>query len=169
MRINLMALGLGLAVVFLLVGAPVHAALEARGASGLPAELAQSPAIVGTWVLTSPGPSVRLVQSYNADGTMLSIHDEHGSRNTQLGVWTQLGEREFLMRNVSYRFDVMGQPVAMIEVRGTYIVEPDGASMVGRGLRVDLDLSGAPLSAPVPWESRATRMVPLPVEALGTS
>src|SRR5687767_13598952 len=54
-----------------------------------PAELAQSPAIVGTWVLTSPGPSVRLVQIYNADGTMLSIHDEHGSRNTQLGLWTQ--------------------------------------------------------------------------------
>ena len=63
MRINLIALGLGLAGVFLLVGAPVHAALEARGASGPPTELAQSPAIVGTWVLTSPGPSLRLVQT----------------------------------------------------------------------------------------------------------
>jgi hypothetical protein len=167
MRINLMALGLG--VVFLLVGAPANAALEVQSASGRPAELAQTPAIVGTWVLTSPGPSVRLVQIYNADGTMLSIHDEHGSRNTQLGLWTQTGEREFLMRNVSYRFDAIGQPVATIEIRATYVVEPDGASMMGRGLRVDLDLSGAPLGAPVPWESRATRMVPLPVEALGTN
>jgi hypothetical protein len=167
MRSNLAALVPALA--FLLMGAPVNAVLAAGGASRPPAEAAQAPAIVGTWALTSPGPSVRLVQIYNADGTMISIHDEHGSRNTQLGVWTQLGDREFLMRNVSYRFDGTGQVVATIEVRGTYVVEPDGASMTGRGLRVDLDPAGAPLGAPVPWESRATRMLPLPVEALGTS
>jgi hypothetical protein len=72
------------------------------------------------------------------------------------------------MRNVSYRSDEMGQIPATIEIRGVYTVQPDGATMLGRGVRVDLDPNGAALAAPVSWESRVTRLVPLPIEGLGT-
>src|SRR5215207_379584 len=79
----------------------------------------QSSAIVGTWQLRAPtGPSFLLVQTYYADGTMTSIHDEHAIRNTQLGAWTQVGDRHFLMRNVSYRFDFSGNVAATTENRG---------------------------------------------------
>jgi hypothetical protein len=138
---------------------------EASSLAGPAAAAAQAPSIIGTWIIESPGPSVRLVQSYNLDGTMLSIHDEHLIRNTQLGVWRQIGEREFLMRNVSYRFDAAGQVVATIENRGIYTVAPDGATMTGRGIRFDLDLAGAPIGTAVDWTTRATRLVPLPLDA----
>ena len=141
-------------------GSPVVASpsIEARAA--------QSPPIVGTWNIVAPtGPSVHLVQMYNVDGTMLSIHDEHPTRSTQLGVWSQIGERQFLMRNVSYRYDASGQIVATIENRGIYTVAPDGATMTGRGIRFDLDLAGQPLGPAANWETRGTRLVPLPLEA----
>jgi hypothetical protein len=126
---------------------------------------AQSPPIVGTWNIVAPtGPSVNLVQMYNVDGTMLSIHDEHPTRSTQLGVWSQIGERQFLMRNVSYRFDASGHFVSSIENRVIYTVAPDGATMTGRGIRFDLDLAGQPLGPAANWETRGTRLVPLPLE-----
>jgi hypothetical protein len=162
---KLMAPAFALALIVIPAGATGDAAAAAPGLSRPAAVESQEAAIVGTWVLVSPGPSQRLVQTYNADGTMLSIHDEHTTRSTLLGVWSQLGEREFLMRNLSYRFDAAGQLAATIETRGTYTVAADGASMTGQGVRFELDPSGAPLGAPVRWESRATRLVTLPVDA----
>ena len=155
-------------LVVLLAGGTASAQSETRsvgrgGTAVVNAEL-QTPTIVGTWVLTSPGPSTRLVQTYNADGTMLSIHDEHPRRNTLLGAWSQVGDREFLMRNLSYRFDPAGQLVATVEVRGLYTVAPGGDSMTGRGVRFELAPDGTPMGPTIPWESQAARLVPLPFE-----
>src|SRR5215217_6751079 len=118
----------------------------------------QTSAIVGTWQIQASGPSFLLVQTYYADNTMTSIHDEHATRNTQLGTWTQVGDRQFLMRNVSYRFDASGQVTATIENRGVYTVAPDGNTMTGRGIRFEVDLAGADLGPAVSWETQATRL-----------
>jgi hypothetical protein len=125
---------------------------------------AQGAGIVGTWLLTSPGPSTRLVQTYTADGNLISIHDEHSSRNTQFGSWVQTVERQFRMRNVAFRFDAAGEIVATIDVRGVYTVDPAGDTMSGRGVRFELDPNGSPIGAAVPWESRAVRLVPVPLD-----
>jgi hypothetical protein len=116
------------------------AAILGAGAGGGQANAAgRLPSIVGTWVISSPGPSMRLLQTYNADGTHLSVHDEHPTRSPQLGVWEQVEEREFLMRNPSLRFD-------------------------DDGVRLELDLEGNLLQPPIVWESAATRVAPIPLD-----
>jgi hypothetical protein len=62
----------------------------------------QQPSIVGMWQIVAPGaPTVRILQTYNADCVMLSVGDDHPLRTPQLGTWTEVGERQYLMRNVS--------------------------------------------------------------------
>src|SRR5215217_8133135 len=116
---------------------------EAAGAAG------QEAAIVGTWEIASPGPAMALLQTYHADGTHLSVHDEHPVRTPQLGVWSQVGERQFLMRNLSYRFDAAGRRDGSIDVRALYTVAPSGDTMSGRGVRLELDLDGNLLQPPI--------------------
>ncbi len=141
------------------------AAILAAGAAGGQANAAgKLPSIVGTWVISSPGPSMRLLQTYNADGTHLSVHDEHPTRSPQLGVWEQVGEREFLMRNLSLRFDDDGVQNGSIDVRASYTVEQSGATMRGHGVRLELDLEGNLLQPPIVWESAATRVAPIPLD-----
>ncbi len=132
-----------------------------RGAASAPGGGA---AIVGTWLVESPGPSMRLLQTYSADGAHLSVHDEHPTRSPQLGVWTQVGERQFLMRNISFRFDAEGRRTGSIDVRALYVVSPAGDTMTGRGTRLELDLAGNLLEPPIAWTSRATRLTPIPLD-----
>ncbi len=121
-------------------------------------------AIVGTWIVESPGPSTHLLQTYSADGSHLSVHDEHPMRSPQLGTWRQVGERQFLMRNLSFRFDAQGRRTGSIDVRAVYTVSPAGDTMSGRGTRLELDLAGNLLEPPIAWESRATRLMPVPLD-----
>jgi len=136
------------------------------GAAGGASRAAAAPGqeIVGSWIIASPGPTMRLMQTYYADGSHLSIHDEHPLRSPQLGSWVRTGEREFLMRNVSFTFDQNGQRTGSIDVRATYTVSPTGDSMTGRGVRYEYDVDGALRFPPVPWTSEAVRLVPLPFE-----
>ena len=155
-------------LVVLLAGGTASAQAETasvgRAATAVSAAEMQTPAIVGTWIITSPGPSTRLVQTYYADGSQSSIHDEHQLRSPQLGAWSQVGERQFLMRSVSYRFDPAGRLMATVEIRGLYTVDPSGDSMTGRGVRFELAPDGTEMGPRIPWESQATRLVPLPFE-----
>lgn len=139
------------------------ALLHAGGGTGVVQAAGQGAEIVGTWVITSPGPSMRLLQTYNADGTHLSVHDEHPTRSPQLGTWVHVGEREFLMRNLSLRFDEDGTRTGSIDVRAVYVVSPAGDTMTGRGERLELDLQGNLLEPPILWTSRAERVMPVPL------
>jgi hypothetical protein len=140
------------------------ALLHANGGTGAVHAAGQGQAIVGTWLITSPGPSMRLLQTYSADGTHLSVHDEHPIRSPQLGTWVQVGEREFLMRNLSFRFDDQGNRTGSIDVRAVYTVSPAGDTMTGRGVRLELDLAGELLEPPIPWQSQAARVTPIPLD-----
>lgn len=120
--------------------------------------------IVGTWTIESPGPSNRLLQTYHADGTHLSVHDEHPTRTPQLGSWTRVDERTFLMRNISLRFDAAGAWTGSIDVRALYTVSPAGDTMSGRGVRLELDQNGNLLQPPINWTSQAVRVVPVAVD-----
>jgi hypothetical protein len=120
--------------------------------------------IVGTWYLTSPGPSTALIQIYHADGTHLSIHDQHAFRSPQPGVWEPVGEHEYLMRNLSFRFDEQGVRTGSIEIRAHYTVDSTGTTMRGRGLRLELDLAGELLEPPIPWTTEATRLGVVPLD-----
>ncbi len=140
------------------------AALRSRSDGGVQAAARGMPAIVGTWSVESPGPSTHLLQTYNADGSHLSVHDEHPTRSPQLGTWVQVGERQFLMRNISFRFDAAGQRTGSIDVRALYTVSSTGDTMTGRGTRHELDLAGNLLEPPMAWESRAIRLTPIPLE-----
>jgi len=120
--------------------------------------------IVGTWLVESPGPSTRLIASYSADGTHLSVTDEHPTRSPQLGPWTQVAEREFLTRGVSFRFDAQGRRTGSIDVRTLYTVSPAGDTMTGRGTRLELDLVGNLLEPPIALTSRGTRLTPIPLD-----
>ena len=140
------------------------AALRPRSDDGVQAAAGDVPAIVGTWLVESPGPSTRLLKTYSADGTHLSVHDEHPTRSPQLGTWTQVGECQFLMRNVSFRFDAQGRRTGSIDVRALYTVSPAGDTMTGRGTRLELDLVGNLLEPPIAWESRATRLTPIALD-----
>ncbi len=121
-------------------------------------------AIIGSWLVESPGPSTRLLQTYSADGAHLAVHDEHPTRSPQLGAWTQVGEHQFLMRGISFRFDGQGRRTGSIDVRALYTVSPAGDTMTGRGTRLELDLAGNLLEPPIAWTSRATRLTPIPLD-----
>ncbi len=123
-------------------------------------------AIIGSWLVESPGPSTRLLQTYSADGAHLAVHDEHPMHSPQLGAWTQVGERQFLMRGISFRFDfdAQGRRTGSIDVRALYTVDPGGDTMTGRGTRLELDLAGTLLEPPIAWTSRATRITPIPLD-----
>jgi hypothetical protein len=121
--------------------------------------------VVGTWLIDSPGPSIALIHTWHADGTFLSVDDQHPTRSPQPGVWEQIGEREFLFRHLSFRFDrATGTRNGSIEVRGRYTVEPSGMTMRGRGVRLELDLAGTLLQPPIPWTADATRMTVVPID-----
>ncbi len=141
------------------------AAIQAR--SGSPAAAAptgQGPSIVGTWQIVAPAaPTVRILQVYGADGSLVSVGDDHPSRSPQLGTWREAGERQFLMRNISFRFDQGGNLTGSIDVRVVWTLDPTGNTMTARGVRHELDVADALLGAPIEFEARATRIVPVPL------
>lgn len=142
------------------------AALSRPARQGLSAAgILEGSEIVGTWVIDAPGaPSTRLLQTYNADGTHLSLHDEHTTRSPQLGAWTRIGDRQFLMRNISYRFAGDGRRSGEIDVRAVYTVDPDGQTMSGRGIRFETDVDGNLITPIIPWTSRARRLELVPID-----
>lgn len=146
-------LGLTGAGVALLQRSPARRAAAAAGAE-----------IVGTWQIISPGPAMRLLQTYNADGSHLSIHDEHPTRSPQLGSWVGIGDRQFLMRNLSFRFDITGRHTGSIDVRALYTVSPSGDTMTGSGIRIELDTEGTALGPPIQWESEGVRIQPVSLD-----
>jgi hypothetical protein len=143
-------------------------AASVTGAALTASTLAQAPsrrpAIIGTWELSAPGaPTVRLLQTYAADGTMVSIGDDHPSRSPQMGVWSEVGDRQFLMRNASFRFDPSGAIIRRIDVRVLFTVDPSGHSMTGRGERYEQDAAGASLGPAITFQVQGTRMQPVPL------
>lgn len=139
--------------------------LRPAGQQLVAAGIQEGAEIVGTWVIDAPGaPSTRLLQTYNADGTHLSLHDEHTNRSPQLGAWTRVGDRQFLMRNISYRFDGSGRRSGEIDVRAVYTVDPDGQTMSGRGIRFETDLDGNLVTPIIPWTSGARRLELIPID-----
>lgn len=120
--------------------------------------------IVGTWYMSSPGPSTALIQTFHADGTFLSVHDQHTFRGAQPGVWEQIGPQEYLMRNLSFRFDSNGVRNGSVEIRSHITLDPSGMQMRSRGTRLELDLDGNLLQPPISWTAEAMRMVVVPVD-----
>ena len=145
--------------------------ISALGLAGTAANMAgstqASPAaqpgheMVGSWLVSSPGPATRVLYTFTVDGGSIVTDNEHPHRTPSHGAWMRVGDRQFLTRHMAFRFDPTGAVTGRIEVRIVYTVAPDGQSMQGAGFRYEYDANDNLLSAPIPIEARATRIVPL--------
>jgi hypothetical protein len=98
----------------------------------------QKTAIVGSWLGVSSEGN-RLIQTYNADGTM------HGSAQTEVstipalgvltpghGVWTHLGSRQFGFTAMGILYDInTGAYLGMLRARALLILNDAGDQMSG--------------------------------------
>jgi hypothetical protein len=117
--------------------------------------------LVGSWLVSSPGPATRILYSFTVDGCSIVTDNEHPRRTPSHGAWMRVGDRQFVTRHMAFRFEPAGAVTGRIEVRIVYTVAPDDQSMQGTGFRYEYDAEDNLVSPPIPIEARATRIVPL--------
>lgn len=134
---------------WLMVGAMVMLALVSRAASAAePAhDIAQSSvvdffewrtALVGSWMGTT-GDGLRLLSTFNADGTMTNSVQGEVSTNPELGVltplhgvWKYLGGRRFGVTAIGAQYDInTGAYLGMLKVRIVLTVNKAADQMSG--------------------------------------
>ena len=117
--------------------------------------------LVGSWLVSSPGPATRILYTFTVDGSSIVTDNEHPRRTPSHGAWMRVGDRQFLTRHIAFRFEPAGTVSGRIEARIVYTVSPDGLTMQGSGLRYHFDAAGNPEGAPIPIQGTGTRIVPL--------
>jgi hypothetical protein len=119
--------------------------------------------IVGSWQLTVTGPASMTLQTYIADGGLVTAQGDHPRRSAGHGAWVRTGERRFLATHVSMRFGDQLELIGTTQLRLDITVDESGNSFTSRNIRDEFDLEGNLVNT-IDAAGQATRIVPLPLD-----
>lgn len=122
----------------------------------------QTLAVVGSWLIRSgpadkPLPISSLI-TYTAQGTCIQTTVNHPMRSPAMGVWTQLGEREFAVTFEAFAFDPNGHFANVSQVRVQSVLDDGLVSYKGRFEVYTLDDDGTPIRMDSSGLVTATRL-----------
>ena len=135
------------------------AVLGALGASGAARADADHPPIVGTWLVTTPGQTRRIMALMFfhddgvfqfADAPILPTHnlEDHPEANEHQslggGQWLRTGFNEYIFRSVGIDYDARGTPVLMDTTRGTVTYDPLRDQWTATITLAEAELDGTP-------------------------
>ena len=90
--------------------------------------------LVGAWLVTvsRPGGVGKNMLTFSSDGTFFRSGDTHPVLSGAHGAWKRVGDREFHLTYVAFRFDQGGKWIGSQFVRAHLILSPDGNEFTGK-------------------------------------